>query len=338
MAGRQVFETLEGSEDPSFQAAIEIWLQDNDKDSLSVFAALAREGNLAARLLLARIEATEQAASKFVSALSRKERIDLFRSDSGKGLFRPSWLKSEKNAGNQFASVLLESASLGVHIDAIRNLYEVGENEAAYDLIREVAGVGSQDEKQELIEFLPDSSELLPYLLALQKPVAGVSVGHTALQQIVGGNELRGPESDRQAAARFVEFGYQTGVQNSGFNSTNFYYDKLASWIDAAPVTAPIATLCHRYCGSGSLQYCAVTSFGLVGGYYKAIRFDSPIQTLIEQSRYTVSDRAAGMVLRRISFARPASAGSTLLISNDQLRENSACLAKAVAGVRAQGY
>ena len=134
---------LPGGDDPALLAAIDVWLQDNDADSLPAMAALAGDGNTAARLLLARIEATEQAPSIFVSSLSRNERGDLFRSDSGKGLFRPSWLKSEQQAGNQFAAALLDSSALEVNLGAIRTLYELGEDEAAYDLIREVAANGS---------------------------------------------------------------------------------------------------------------------------------------------------------------------------------------------------
>jgi hypothetical protein len=326
---------LKGLEDPALQAAIEIWLEDNDEESLPVFATLAGEGNIAARLLLARIEATDQAASDFVSGLSRKERVELFRSNSGKGLFRPSWLKSEKKAGNQFAATLLDSTALAVDINTIRTLYEIGEPEAAYDLIREAAGNGSQEQKQELANFLPEKSELMPYLLALQNPVAGFTTGHAALQQIIGSNELQGPESDTRAAAQFVEFGYQTGIQTSDFDQTNRYHGDLANWIESAPVTAPVATLCQRYCGAET-RHCAITVFGLVGGYYKAIKFDSPLQTLIEQPRYALSERAIGMVMRRVSFARSAGAAEKLLISDSELHTRSRCLAKAVAEVRAQ--
>jgi len=326
---------LKGLEDPVLQAAIEIWLQDNDEDSLPVFATLAGEGNIAARLLLSRIEATDQGPSDFLNGLSRKERVELFRSSSGKGLFRPTWLKSEKKAGNQIAAALLDGTNTVVNLDAIRRLYEIGEPEAAYDLIREVAGNGSQEQKQELANYLPENSELTPYLRALQNPVAGITPGHAVLQQSIGSNELKGPESDTRAAAYFVEYGYQTGVQISDFDQTNHYYSDLASWIEATPVTAPIATLCRRYCGKDT-RNCTITSFGLVGGYYKAIKFDSPMQTLIEQSRYLTSDRAVGMVLRRVSFARPAGAAGKLLISDSELRTKSACLAEAVTEVRAQ--
>lgn len=331
---------LSGFDDPALLTAVEVWLQDNDTESLPVFAALAREGNKASRLLLARIEATEQAASNFVSGLSRKERVELFRSDSGKGLFRPTWLKSEMKAGNKVAAVLLESSNTTVNVPAIRTLYEIGEEEAAYDLIREVAGVGSQDDKKELASFLPPGSELTPYLRALQNPVSGFTPGHAALQKIIGGSEaiepantFPGSEHDTSAAADFVEFGYQNGVEASAFDQTNSYYDGLANWIEAESATAPITILCRRVCNNGDVQSCAITAFGLVGGYYKAIRFDSPIQALIRQSRYTTSDRAVGMVLRRVSFVKTAA--GTPMISERDLAEKSKCLAKAVAEIRA---
>ena len=326
---------LKGADDPALQAAIETWLQDNDADSLPAFAALAAEGNIAARLLLSRIEVTDRGPSDFVNGLSRKERVELFRSSSGSGLFRPTWMKSEKKAGNQFAALLLESTNTVVDIDTIQGLYDAGEPEAAYHLIREVAGSGSPQQKQELADFLPQNSELMPFLRALQNPAAGYTIGHAALKTSIDSNELDGPESDTGAAAYFVEHGYQTGVQTSAFDKTNFYYDHLASSIESAPATAPIAALCNRYC-AGQTRDCAVTVFGVVGGYYKAIKFDSPMQTLIEQSRYVVSDRAVGMVLRRVSFARNAGAGKKLLISDSELQVRSACLAPSVAEVRAQ--
>jgi hypothetical protein len=333
---------LSGIDDPALLAAIEVWLKDNDMESLPVFASRAGEGNKAARLLLARIEATEQAASNFVSDLSRKDRIDLFRSNSGKGLFRPTWLKSEMQDGNKVAAVLLESSNTAVNVSAIRTLYEIGEEEAAYDLIREVAGIGSQDDKKELASFLPPGSELTPYLRALQNPVSGFTPGHAALQKIIDGNEaigsahiFPGSESDTSAAADFVEFGYQNGVEASAFDQTNSYYDDLANWIEAESATAPITTLCRRVCNNEDVKSCAITVFGLGGGYYKVIKFDSPLQALIEQSRYVTSDRAVGMLLRRISFVKTAA--GTPMISDADLGKKSTCLAKVVTEVRTTG-
>jgi hypothetical protein len=322
---------VNGSKDPALQAALEIWLQDNDADSLPVFATLAAEGNIAARLLLSRIEVTDQAPSDYLLGLSRKERVELFRSSSGKGLFRPTWLKSETEAGNRIAALLLESANTAVNLDTIYALYDIGEPQAAYDLIREIAGNGSPEQKQALASFLPRDADLMPYLRALQDPQEGLTPGHTALQWSLGDSHLQGPESDTRAAAYFVEYGYQTGVQTSEFERSNYSYADLAGWIE----TAPVATLCRRYCAEDT-RNCAISVFGLVGGYYKAIKFDSPLETLIEQSRYLTSDRAVGMVLRRVAFARPAGASGTLLISDSELRSRNNCLATPVAALRAQ--
>jgi uncharacterized protein YfiM (DUF2279 family) len=332
---------LSGEDDPALQAAIELWLQDNDADSLAQFAALASAGNKAARLLLARIEATDQAASDFVNSLSRKQRMELFRSDSGAGLFRPSWLKTEKLAGNKVAAVLLESSNTSVNVPAIRELYQIGEQQAAYDLIREVAGVGSPQDREELASLLAPGAELMPYLRALNNPVSGFTPGHAALQTIIGGAKAAqsgiifpGPEDDTTAAVDFVEFGYQNGVEASRFDALNSYYAELAKWIDTAAATAPIATLCRRVCTGEAVKSCVVTAFGLAGGYYKVIKFDSPLEALIEQSRYVTSDRAVGMLLRRISFVKTAA--GTPMIADADLGERTACLAKTVAEIRAQ--
>jgi hypothetical protein len=325
---------LAGSSDPAFEAAVEVWLEDNDPDSLPALARLAADGNIAARLLLSRIAATDQAPSDFVEGLSRKQRVELFRSSSGTGLFRPTWLKTETRAGNPVAAALLESSALAVNLEAIRTLYDIGEPQAAYDLIREVAGNGSERDKTALIEFLPQGSELLPYARALENPAKWTSPGHAALRHVTGTAELTGSESATAAAAKFVEYGYQTGVQNSEFDFDNEYFDELAEWIETAPAVASIANLCRRQCDGGEFPACAVTVFGVVGGYYKAIRFDSPMQTLIEQSRYVASERAAGMVLRRVAFARAAAASAEPLISAEQLQAKSRCLADAVAELR----
>jgi hypothetical protein len=300
-----------------------------------VFASLAAGGNVAARLLLSRIEVTDQAPGDYLNGLSRKQRVELFRSSSGKGIFRPTWLKAESEAGNRLAALLLESANTAVNVDAIRALYDIGEPQAAYDLIREVAGNGSPQQKQELARFLPRDSDLMPYLRALQDPQAGLTPGHTALQESLGGKQLQGPQSDTRAAAYFLEYGYQTGIQSTDFERSNYYYADLANWIESATATAAIAALCRRYCAEDRGN-CAISVLGLVGGYYKAIKFDSPLETLVEQSRYQSSDRAVGMILRRVAFARPAGASGKLLISDGELQSRNACLATPVAALRAQ--
>jgi hypothetical protein len=329
---------IPGAGDPALRAAIDAWLQDDDAQSLPAIAELARGGNLAARLLIARIEATDLAPGSYVAGLSRKQRVDLFRS-SGSGLFRPTWLKTESSAGSELAAALQQATSLSVDLDAIRALYRLGESEAAYDLIREAAANGSQQQKDELVAFLPEDADLLPYVHALQNPVAGLTPGYAALKKMMietgdaaGEDVFPGTEADSRAAATFVEFGYQSGLQASDFDRNNGYYDAIADWIQKAPLTTPVANLCRRYCGEGEVRSCGVIGFGLVGGYYKVIRFDTPLQNLVSQSDYYSSERALGMVLRRI--AQVKTAAGTPMFDTNELARMSPCLADAVAGVR----
>jgi hypothetical protein len=330
---------LSGSDDLVLRAAIVSWLDDNDEISLPLIATLASEGNIAARLLLARIQDTDWAPSNYVNKLSRKESMDLYR-PAGENLFRPSWLKTESLGGNQIASALLKGPALEVNIDAIRTLYEIGEPEASYDLIKQVATNGSKEEKEELTEFLSATSELTPFLRALQTRVPGFTPGHAALLQILSGDHtsqsedvLLDPEQITSETAVFVEFGYENGFQSIDFDQTNVFYDVLANWINTASATAPIAAVCSQYCKNENIEACAITAFGLVGGYYKAVRFDSPIEALIEQNRFLSSNRATGMVLRRIAFKTNVTGG--LLVSDSDLRDESECLGNAVGEVRA---
>lgn len=320
---------LAGADDPALTAAIATWLADDDENSLPVMAELAAGGNIAARLLLARIEDTERAPGEFVSKLSRKERIALFRSSTGKGIFRPSWLKTEAKSGNRTAAILLKAAALEVNIEAIKQLYAIGENEAAYDLIRQVAGNGNVGERDELAEFLPSTSELAPYLQASR---SGINAGLTVLHMISDPTDdlAAEPDPDTVSAAEYLEWGFQNGVRAINFDRENRHYGPIADWIAKASVTAPIANLCRSLCTEDGVPACAVTSFALVGGYYKAIRFDSPLQSMIDQDSYVSSQRATGMLLRRVASVKDATGGDPLM-SIDDLRNASACLAEAVA-------
>ena len=70
---------LQGKDDPALQSAINLWLDNNDADSLTKFSTLAKTGNRAARMLLARIERTERAPSDFLERMTKSERMELFR-------------------------------------------------------------------------------------------------------------------------------------------------------------------------------------------------------------------------------------------------------------------
>jgi len=61
-------------------------------------------------------------------------------------------------------------------------------------------------------------------------------------------------------------------------------FDSLANRIEAAPATAPIATLCRRYCNNEDIPSCAVAALGLVGGYFTTTRRNDELALIVEFS------------------------------------------------------
>ncbi|MCP4433611.1 MAG: hypothetical protein GY806_21745 [Gammaproteobacteria bacterium] len=327
--------TLSGANDPDFLLAVETWLSDNDAGSLPILSMLSNQGNTAARLLLSRIEITDRASGDFVIQMSRSERLDLFRSNLRYGVFRSSWIKVEADRGNPIAQVLLDGTSLGINIAAIKQLYEIGEFEATEHLVRKVVVDGSQSERQELARLLISKSELTPYLRGFRFTSLGMTTGRAALLHIIGMNEGIDPVSvdlgygpDTRMAMQFVDFGYQAGAQTIGYWDKSKHFDAIAKWTMTAPQALAVANLCRRNCSEQQISGCAITGFGLVGGYYEMIRFDSPLETVIPQSRFLNSERAIGMALRRIAAARTEA--GVKVFSDIELSEKSQCLAEAV--------
>ncbi len=207
--------------------------------------------------------------------------------------------------------------------------------------MRKVAVDGTESERRELSGLILPGSELTPYLKGFLYMQEGVTTGQTALQYMIGHIKDVPPESvglgddpDVHSAMVFVDVGYQAGNRASEYGQSNRYFDTVASWVTTAPETKAIASLCRRACGDGEMPACANTAFGLLGGYYEVIRFDSPLEAVIPQDRFLSSPRAVGMTLRRIAFST-TEAGEDVFLKQDFSRQ-SECLADAVAAVRAQ--
>lgn len=325
-----------GSSDPELLQAIDIWLDDNDRQSLPTLARLARDGNRAARLLLARIETTDRASRPFVSRMSRRERLDLFRANLDNTRFPPSWLKVEAERGDPLAQALFHSTRGEIDIPTIQRLYDLGEAEATEHLVRKIAVDGSPAEREALTPVLLPESELAPYLSGFHQSRAGMTTGKTGLQYIVAANEGVNPatveiEHNKQThiAEQYVDLGYQSGKQTIGDWTQNPYYDAIAIWTLTASPATPVANFCRRHCTDDALSACAATAFGLIGGYYEVIRFDSPLETLIPQARFLQSSRAVGMVARRIAAAR-TEAGE-VIFTPVELAKHSQCLTSAIS-------
>lgn len=325
-----------GSHDPEFVQATQRWLDDDDRQSLPALAQLARDGNRAARLLLARIETTDRAFRPFVANLSRRKRHDLFRASQGSSLFPPSWLKVESDRGDPLARALFKSTSGEIDIAAVERLYALGENEATEHLVRKVAVDGSQSEREALLQVLIPRAELEPYLQGFYRARSGITTGKTGLQFIVGIIDGVEPESvvlernrETHVAEQYVDLGYQSGKQTIGDWKQNPYYEAIARWTLEASPARPAANFCRDICADDELTACAAVTFGLIGGYYEVIRFDSPLESIIPQDRFLQSQRAIGMITRRLAAARTEA--NEAIFTHEELAARSQCLADAIS-------
>lgn len=70
-----------GHDDPRFQAAVEAWLEADDEGSVPELAALAQSGNVAAQILLSRLERKTGWQSTWRAELSGSELKELFNVD-----------------------------------------------------------------------------------------------------------------------------------------------------------------------------------------------------------------------------------------------------------------
>ncbi|WP_299844951.1 hypothetical protein [uncultured Roseovarius sp.] len=314
----------------TLERATEYWLKGRDQKSLIMLAELARAGNADARLLLGRIETTDLGPSPFRMSLSKDETRALFRDISEHTLFGKTWISVEAALGNEYAHAFLRAAQPVPRLGLIERLNRLQEYQAADHPTRIVALYGNQSMRDKLraSEFL--MSDLEPYLDYLSGTPEPRGDGLAVLRHIAP--DLRASVSADDAEtlgmAGILSLGYGYGDHSSG----NRWRAPVESWLLSSPSTKPIADLCAVECG-GAKANCAFAFLALSGGYFEAIRVDSPFEKLIPQAQFVSSHRARIMVLRRAALAR-SETNLTWLADHKQIAEISECAADLIINER----
>ena len=313
------------------EQAIELWLEGDDIYSLSIMANLARDGNADARLLLARIETTELGPSPFRQSLRPEQSKHLFRAP-GNGDIAKTWLSVEADLSNPLAQALRTAAQPEPNLALIKQLADMGEYQATDHPTRILALYGTTEEKAELLaapELLPDLKPYIAYLLDQPEPRGD---GLAALRHMTGQDisEINAETPGALGMAELLALGYGYGDHGDD----NPFRPAVESWVMSATSTLPIRSLCDEQCGEEAHQ-CAFAFMALSGGFYEAIRYDSPLETLIPQDRFLPSPRAQMMVLRRTAMAR-AETNLKWLGEAEEVAEMSQCAAEMVVAQRAQ--
>ncbi|MCP5075435.1 MAG: hypothetical protein GY947_19350 [Rhodobacteraceae bacterium] len=295
-----IINTSSAQTDDRLRLATRLWLEGDDKQSLPMLADLARAGNSDARLLLGRIETTDFGLSPYRVSLGPTLSRSLFRAKNSRP-FGQTWLAVEASLGNELAQALTEIGRPTPNPGLIERLSRLGEQEATDHPTRVVALYGSREMKRKLITNLNISPDLKPYIAYLSDPPEPRGDGLSALRHIAPHfrETVSADDPDTLGMAGVMALGFGFGDHSE----VNRWRPVVENWLLSAPSTKPIANLCQNRCKQERAG-CAFAFFTLSGGYYETIRFDSPLEKVIPQSRFLDSRRAQLMVLRRAVLAR----------------------------------
>ncbi|MEM1299077.1 MAG: hypothetical protein AAGH68_07325 [Pseudomonadota bacterium] len=306
-----------GHDDPRFQAAMSAWLNADDEASLPTLGALARDGNTAAQILLARIEYAHVLYGPWVAARTSRDRRELFREQSGG--FGRSWLFAASE-NSRLAAALNDSRNSEPKPDTLPMLVELGEVREAYNLSLTLIAAGRA---AEVLEHLDDkTNEPLLIRAAWIAALETETSPKNPLPQLASDPRL-GPigDGDLSLLDQWV-FSLVSGTQlkeaskrlkPSEMAPTNDWIDTLddrvwtlfglpseggkvpaddfAMEVARAPESAPLAALCQRRC-AGSFLICFRMGLRASGGLYRIKHLGSPVETLIPNKIYRNSQRA----------------------------------------------
>jgi len=315
----------------SFNEAVELWLEGNDRDSLPALAVLAQAGDRNARILLARIETFDRGPSPFRFSLSGAERRALFRQVPPNEIFGKSWLKVEADRGNTLAANFLKSRHPEPDLELVTELWDAGEAQATDYPTRVIALYGTAEQKQALLQSDRILGDLTPFIAYLSGEPEPRGDGLAALRLITGkeNDEINPDNPDAFGMAGFLALGFGFG----DMSADNSYRSAVEDWLLQTRSTIPISQLCAERCPNDQ-RACAFAFLALSGGYFEVIRLDAPFQSLISQVQFLESPRARIMTLRRAALAR-VEANTRALATTEQIAEISSCVADLVAAERA---
>jgi hypothetical protein len=119
---------ISGSESVAYQDAVNLWLSGDDLSALRALSELAKSGNAAAQILLARIGLDAKFHQHVTARMARRERMDLLRQSGG--LSGKSWLNAAQ-LKEPLAKALLQLGNIPENPTAIRVLWNQGEHNLA---------------------------------------------------------------------------------------------------------------------------------------------------------------------------------------------------------------
>lgn len=295
-------EPITGQDDPRLQAALALWLADDEATALPALAALARDENRAAQILLALVDRNPAYQGPWLLDLPRTERLALLRG-SGR-----SWMAAAAVDTPLARLWRLRDGPETSIADALA-FAALGENRAARETLQAIAA----RQRHGFSAFADDprypvDMRHLVWRERAETP-GGRARAEAEIARLVPGDPVIGRFEDRPVAAAERD-----------------------AWLAAAPLAGPLRATCAAFCPAHPLS-CHRAAYVLVGGHALLVEFGTPSETLVPPDTWNASPRGSRALLRTPS-ARFRFGYQTA----EAVRAEDACLADALAGEVARYY
>ncbi len=269
VASPAVAQKINGQDAPEFTAALELWLKDDEATALPQLAALAQDGNQAARVLVGMIDKNAALQGPWVALLTKKERIDLLRTKGG--LSGTSWLRQVDDVPS--VQAWLDVVDSTADIETVLSLVDLGEPRLAR------AGLIWLDARQVVgfADFADDARfpKEVRYLIWREWQKTG------DLDKVADSLNLLHPGDPQLDLLR---------VTRSVPDTEN--------WLMQTDLGAPLMALCQAQC-QGGVAACLRAGLVTLGGYRRVVSLGTPLVSLIAEERFSQSPRGQLGVLRQ---------------------------------------
>lgn len=282
-AGGLRADDLPGQDDPRFQSALALWLDDDEATALPELAALAAGGNRAAQVLLAQIDLMSWLQGPWVAKLPRADRIALLRAPGG--LSGRSWMRVAAE-DTPLAQLWLVAATPEATAETALAFAAMGEYRAARTTLMAL----SHREYRNFAAMADDPN---------YPPDMRYLIWHQWAQDPAG----------RARAEAEITALHPGDPQPVHFDFRAIDPDAFDDWLANASLAAPLRASCAAACPA-SLRSCARAAFQLLSSYSGSdvvtsghggllVTLGSPSETLIAPELWNASPRGLAAVLRQ---------------------------------------
>jgi hypothetical protein len=289
-----------GADDPSFEATLRHWLDDDEATALPALAALARDGNRAAQVLLALIDIAPPYQGPWLVGLPRAERLALMRAPGG--LSGRSWM-SVAAEDTPLARLWADRLAVTTGPETALAFARMGEDRAARETLLALAAR----------QFRSFAS------------VADDTAYPPELRFLVWREWAAAPGGRARAEAEIATL-MPGDPQIVRFDDRPVTAAERDAWLAESRLAAPLRATCAALCPASGAG-CIRAAFVLVGGHRGLATFGTPSATLIPPEVWDTSPRGR-LALLRVAPARHGPADYRLA---EAVAAEDACLAEALA-------